>query len=234
MALDWLQAAIQTCANKQNEPWPEMRGWLFGLKGEAHTRLADFHEAINCFETALRTIGPGHRREAVRIRSSLALALMNTPGRVAEGRRMIEEAVSDARDVGDTRGLALQLTNLATLCVRTGNCEDALRHAEESLRTAVAVGDTEGELGALTVQASALSGQGRFRETFPIYDRAIFLARELHLRPAIGRLQNDVGMTYLLDGRFDNASSCFEEALACAEKTGDKVPSSWLFRTWHW
>ncbi len=93
----------------------------------AHLLLARFEEgpaAIEHAEIALRIYSSiGHHRSVRKAMRDLALLLWTTPGRRVEAARMLDEAISSARDSGDLEDVARGHIRRAQLLTETGERE---------------------------------------------------------------------------------------------------------------
>src|SRR5262249_8350233 len=108
-------------------------------------------------------------------------------GQLAEGRALLEEAVSEGLRTGKLQGHASQLTRLSEVCRLAGHGEDAWQHARQALdlaRQQKARGDEAHALHQLGV-VHAHADPPDITQAEAHYRQALALAEELGMRPLV-------------------------------------------------
>lgn len=142
-------------------------------------------------------------------------------GQFTEATRYYREALNLRESIGDERGVAAVLANLARVDLREGR-SDAAREGLLAARDRLAsIGDRwttanlENELGFLEEQ------QGQFAKSLEHYREALRLRNDLGDQRALAESFNNVGYTYYLLGEYDNAVVFIDRSLATYNETGN-------------
>ena len=143
-------------------------------------------------------------------------------GRYGEGQRYLEESLSIARELGDTKGVAVVLQPLAMASLGQGNITAARGHLEEALALAQSLGNKREIAAALNALAQINRMEGDLDSAEPLYENVVALARELDDREivAIGLL--NLAMVSIGRGAGDRARVALLEAHAIAAQSGSK------------
>jgi tetratricopeptide (TPR) repeat protein len=124
-------------------------------------------------------------------------------GRLAEGRALLEEAISEATRTGALFGHAARLAQLSEVCRLEGRGEEAWQHARQALDLARQLKERGLEAPALhqlgVVQAHADPPDAEQAEAH--YQQALALAEELGMRPLQAHCHRGLGMLYAKIGR---------------------------------
>ncbi|MGB5737924.1 MAG: protein kinase [Woeseia sp.] len=143
-------------------------------------------------------------------------------GQFDEATRYYREALTLREAVGDERGVAAVLANLARIDLREGR-GDAAREGLLAARDRLArIGDRwttanlENELGFLEEQ------QGQFEKSLEHYREALRLRNDLGDQRALAESFNNVGYTYYLLGEYDNAVVFIDRSLATYRDTDNR------------
>ncbi len=134
-----------------------------------------------------------------------------------------QQAADIRRRIGDERGYATTLRNLANLHVIRGDYETAERQLAEALALLERLGDESGiadlynELGVLAEE------RGNYEEALAQYQRALRARRELGNDLALTESFGNVGFVCYQLGRYDDALVYLRQGLDLAEKSGDPV-----------
>jgi tetratricopeptide (TPR) repeat protein len=136
-------------------------------------------------------------------------------GRPAEGRALMEEALSESLRVGTVRNRSLHVVRLSAICLLQGRGEEAGQHARQALALARQHGERGFEacalcqLGAVCAQADppeVAQGEARYRE-------ALALAEALGMRPLVAHCHLGLGSLYAKSGRPEPARAELSTAI---------------------
>jgi tetratricopeptide (TPR) repeat protein len=136
-------------------------------------------------------------------------------GRLAEGRALLDEAVSDRLTLG-ARQRPIWVTWLSEVCRLAGCGEEAWQHACQALDLARQQKERGDEAFALhqlgVVKAHAAPPDAA--QAAAHYQQALALAEELGMRPLVAHCYYGLGQLYHQTGRGEEASAALTTALA--------------------
>jgi tetratricopeptide (TPR) repeat protein len=137
-------------------------------------------------------------------------------GRLAEGRALLEEAISESIRTGGLHGHANRLAWLSEVWRLAGRGEEAWQHAHQApdlARQIKARGDEALALHQLgVVQAHADPPDAAQAEAH--YQQALALAEELGMRPLVAHCYLGLGTLYATTGRWQQARTVLATAIA--------------------
>jgi predicted ATPase len=154
-----------------------------------------------------------------------ALAL-NWAGRLAtvngeaDDRRLLEESVAGAREVGDLRLVALALRHLSMAAQRHGDEAGARAAIEAALATAREAGDRREEAFALVSLGAAAEQAGDPATAARLLAEGLAIGREVGDAGPVGWALSVLGAIAAEDGRYDEAARLFGEALDLSRPMG--------------
>ena len=126
-------------------------------------------------------------------------------GRLAEGRALLEEAISEGIRTGTLQGLAYRVAWLSEVCRLAGRGEEAWQHARQALDLARQHKERANEARALhqlgVVHAHADPPDAAQAEAH--YRQALALAEELGMRPLQAHCHLGLGTLYAKIGQRD-------------------------------
>ena len=144
-------------------------------------------------------------------------------GRLAEGRALLEEAVSEGISTGARR--AVHWAWLSEGCRLAGHGEEAWQHARQALDLARQQKDRGDEALALhqlgVVHAHADPPDVVQAEAY--YQQALALAEELGMRPLQAHCHHGLGMLYATTGQREQARAALSTAIAMYRDHGDDL-----------
>jgi tetratricopeptide (TPR) repeat protein len=137
-------------------------------------------------------------------------------GRLAEGRALLEEAISITLHMGVLVGHARMVTWLSEVCRLAGRGEEAWQHARQALdlaRQQKGRGDEARALHQLgVVHAHADPPDAAPAEAH--YQQALALAEELGMRPLVAHCHHGLGRLYGQTGHHEPARAALATAIA--------------------
>ena len=161
-----------------------------GCLGHLYLAQGDLEHAIRVLEQGLALCRASGNRDWLRaIVAGLGYASA-LQGRLAEGRALLEEAISESIRTGGLRGHAYRVAWLSEVCRLAGRGEEAWQHARQALDLARQQKERGNEALALhqlgVVHAHADPPDAAQAEAH--YQQALALAEELGMRPLAGPL----------------------------------------------
>jgi tetratricopeptide (TPR) repeat protein len=136
-------------------------------------------------------------------------------GRLAEGRALLEEAISVTIRTGSLGGQAYRAAWLSEVCRLMGHGEESGQHARQALdlaRTQKARGDEAVALHQLGVVHAHVDPPDTMQaETH--YQQALALADELGMRPLVAHCHHGLGRLYHQTGRSEPARVALAAAI---------------------
>jgi class 3 adenylate cyclase/tetratricopeptide (TPR) repeat protein len=189
----------------------------------AHRDLGSLYLAQGDLEHAIRVLGQGlalcrasgYRGGMLRAIAAALGSAYALQGRLAEGRALLEEAISESLRTGGLRGLAYRVAWLSEVCRLAGRREEAWQHARQALDLARQHKERGNEALALhqlgVVQAHTDPPDVERAETR--YQQAIALADELGMRPLQAHCHLGLGALYGKVGRQDQARAELSTAI---------------------
>ena len=136
-------------------------------------------------------------------------------GRLAEGRALLEEAISEDIRTGGLQGHAYRVAWLSEVCRLAGRGEEAGQHAHQALDLARQQKERGNEARALhqlgVVHAHADPPDAAQAEAY--YQQALALAEELGMRPLAGPLPPRAGLLYGQTGQREQARAALTTAI---------------------
>lgn len=135
------------------------------------------------------------------------------------------EAAMTARQIHDGNILALALTGLARVALRTGDLEQARALCQEALAASQGVVDATGRATALHVLGVAAQMAGDLDDATQFMNERMALARRLGQYGGLAAEAANLAMVELQLGHIDQADSLARESLQIAVRRED----AWMF-----
>ena len=186
-----------------------------GCLGHLYLAQGDLEHAIRVLEQGLalcRASGNRNWLRAIAAGLGYASALQ---GRLAEGRALLEEAISESIRTGALAGHAYRVAWLSEVCRLAGRGEEAWQHARQALDLARQQKERGDEALALhqlgVVQAHADPPDVAQAEAH--YQQALALAEELGMRPLVAHCHHGLGRLYGQTGRGEQARAALSTAI---------------------
>jgi predicted ATPase/class 3 adenylate cyclase len=175
--------------------------------GKLFLARGDLEHTIQVLESGLALCrASGHRTNLRVIVADLGYAYA-LQGRIAEGRTLLEEGISESIRTGALLGQAHRIAWLSEVCRLMGNYEEAWQHARQALALARQHKERANEAIALhqlgVVQAHAVPPDTEQAEAH--YQQALTLADELGMRPLVAHCHRGLGTLYTATGQREQA-----------------------------
>jgi tetratricopeptide (TPR) repeat protein len=189
---------------------------VHGGLGHLYLAQGDLEHAIRVLEQGLALCrASGYRGgflQTIAAGLGYASALQ---GRLAEGRALLEEGISESSRTGALHNLSLRVTWLSEVCRLAGRGEEAWQHARQALDLARHQKDRGNEAHALhqlgVVHAHADPPDVAQAEAH--YQQALALAEELGMRPLVAHCHHGLGRLYHQTGRGAQARAALTTAI---------------------
>ena len=143
-------------------------------------------------------------------------------GRYGEAQEYLEESLSIAREIGDTRMVAMVLQPLGMASVAQGDSSAARRYLEEALSLAQELGEKRQVAAALNALAQLHRVEGNLGMAEPLYEQVLTLARDLGDRESIAIGLLNLAMVLMGRGSSDRARELLLEVHTIAAETGSR------------
>lgn len=185
---------------------------LHGM-GLAYCELGQTEQALKAFEVSLefdkRTGATGMSPETL---SSIAYICLQSEELRPRAAMCLEEALSLARESGDTYGLADALLTHAHLCLSLNRLEEAQQSLTEATSLAKKSGSLTKEATILTYLGSLHREETRTAEAMDEMRRAVALYRQAGNRPGEARALHNLATIFDEGGEKEEAFKYFEAA----------------------
>jgi tetratricopeptide (TPR) repeat protein len=154
-----------------------------------------------------------------RLQVALKMArLHESLGDYNQARRLYEESLHIAEELGDRAGVARVLHNLGVLAQQQGDYGRAWQFYEESLRIAEELGDRAGVAQTLHGLGNLAYLQGDYGQARQFYQESLRIAEELGDRVGVASLLHNLGSVLQALGDLAGAKACYERALGIWER----------------
>jgi tetratricopeptide (TPR) repeat protein len=186
-----------------------------GCLGELYLATGDLEHAIRVLEQGLALCRTSGNRVWLRVTAAVLGYASALQGRLAEGRALLEEGISEALRMGALQGQAYRIAWLSEVCRLSGRGAEAWQHARQALDLALQHKERANEALALhqlgVVQAHADPPDTAQAEAY--YQQALALAEELGMRPMVAHCHLDLGQLYHQTGRAEQARAALTTAI---------------------
>jgi class 3 adenylate cyclase/tetratricopeptide (TPR) repeat protein len=186
-----------------------------GCLGLLHLAQGDLEDAIQVLEQGLALCrASGNRAWLPGIMAWLGYAAA-LQGRLAEGRALLEEAISESLRTGVLIGRAYRLAWLSEVCRLMGRGEEAGQHARQALDLARQQ-KARGEEACALHQLGVVQAHADLPDTEQAearYRQALALAEELDMRPLVAHCHHGLGRLYHQMGQREQARAALTTAI---------------------
>ena len=206
-------------------------GWARGrATGEAALQLAaalapfwEFRghiaEGRHWLEEMLTALQGSPRTRARALNAAGILAM-----RAGDHRRALalyHESLALQRDLGDKRGIAIALGNVASAHVELCAYEDAGPRYAEALELYRALEDPSGVATMFNNQAEAARGLGQYERAEALAQESLTLRREQGDLRGVAETTNNLALLASAQSRYERAATLFKEGLRLSRDVGD-------------
>ena len=183
-------------------------GYLYLAQGDLEQAIRIFNQGL----TLCRTSGSRDWLRPIAAGLGYASALQ---GRLAEGRALLEEGISESIRTGALLNHALRVVWLSEVCRLAGRGEEAWQHARQALDLARQLKERGNEALALhqlgVVHAHTDPPDAAQAEAH--YQQALALAEELGMRPLVAHCHLGLGTLYAATGQREQARAALSAAI---------------------
>ena len=187
-----------------------------GCLGTLYLAQGDLEHAIRVFDQGLALCRASGNRDYLRVIVAGLGYASALQGRLAEGRALLEEAISESIRTGARQSQPYWVAWLSEVCRLAGRGDEAWQHARQALdlaRQQKARGDEALALHQLgVVHAHATPPEVAQAEVY--YQQALALAEELGMRPLAAHCHRGLGTLYAKIGRHAEACAALSAAIA--------------------
>src|SRR5262249_30887497 len=132
--------------------------------------------------------------------------------------RYYQESLAIKRRVGQKRGIAVTLGEIAQVNKQLGNPDVALASLTEALQIQREIGDKKGMAQTLIVLGGFYRDRGDYEQALKDYKESLQIQREVGNPNGEALCLNNIGNVYLFKAQYDDAQTHFERALEIREK----------------
>jgi tetratricopeptide (TPR) repeat protein len=186
-----------------------------GCLGHLYLAKGDLEHAIRVFDQGLALCRASGNRTWLRVIAAGLGSAYTLQGRLAEGRALLEEAISEGMRTGALLNQAYRVVWLSEVCRRAGCGNEARQHARQALDLARQLKERGHE--ALTLyQLGVVHAHADPSDTAQAeahYQQALALAEDLGMRPLVAHCHLGLGRLYGQTGRGEEARAALAIAI---------------------
>ncbi len=186
-----------------------------GCLGHLYLAKGNLEHAIRVFDQGLALCRASGNRTWLRVTAAGLGSAYTLQGRLAEGRALLEEAISEGTRTGALLNHAYRVAWLSEICRRAGCGDEAWQHARQALDLARQLKERGHEALALyqlgVVHAHADSPDAEQAEAH--YQQALALAEALGMRPLVAHCHLGLGRLYGQTGQREQARAALTTAI---------------------
>jgi predicted ATPase/class 3 adenylate cyclase len=226
----------------------EGRRWLDGLLaqaeregvtfseegfGKAHIAAAylayvmqDYDHANTLLDKILSNVDveehPLEVAEAMNLQGLIAL----DRGDRVRANELFVHCVDIRRRMGEKRGIAIGLLNLASVAGDSDSNRKAIAYLDESLNLFRELGDINSMAHTLNNLGNRLQATGRFADAAASFEQSLAIYTRIRARRGVAIVSNNLGQVKRLLGDYVSSQQSFKSALVIFEDLGDKKYSA--------
>jgi tetratricopeptide (TPR) repeat protein/TolB-like protein len=191
--------------------------------GRLHYKLGKGTEALEEFGRALALhTETGNDQGRAAVLNGLGDAYRHLLRRPDEALNNYQAALEIRRRIGDRRGVAVTLRNLAMTERDLGRHDEGIRLATEALEISREIGDKDGLANGYSELGDIYQIAGRPEDALKAYQESLKVVREIDDPTSLSHSLANVGYINSVLGRYVEAFFFFKEALAKRREIGDK------------
>jgi tetratricopeptide (TPR) repeat protein/predicted Ser/Thr protein kinase len=141
-----------------------------------------------------------------------------------DGLRNDQEALAIYRSIGQKRGIATSLNEIARTEVLLGKTKDALGNFQEALQIRRDIGDKRGLGDTLIDLGNFYDDGGNHDQALKMYKESLLIEREIGNEKLQSACLNNIAGVYFARGEYEDARTYYQQALQLQEKS--KAPES--------
>jgi tetratricopeptide (TPR) repeat protein len=187
-------------------------GWL----GRLYLAKGDLKHAIQLLDQGLALCHTSGNQDQLRVIVAGLGYAYALQGRLAEGRMLLEEGISESIRTGALFNRSLWVTWLSEVCRLAGSGDEAWQHARQALDLARQLKERGNEALALHQLGAvhAHTDPPDVAQAEAHYQQALALAEELGMRPLVAHCHQGLGMLYAATGQRVQAHAALSTAIA--------------------
>jgi tetratricopeptide (TPR) repeat protein len=187
--------------------------------GRVAIRRGDYQGSIEPLTQALTLSVTLDNREAKgKVLQALGIAYRSL-NKLEDALKMYQESIEIKRAIGDKRGIAASLSEIAQVHNLQGHPEEAVASYKESIAIRQAIGDRRGLGIALISLGAAYLDSGRYAESLDSFKESLQIQRDLGDEERQARCLSNIGNVYYAQAQYDDARTYLERALELREKS---------------
>jgi tetratricopeptide (TPR) repeat protein len=222
LSMSALETATETLSGTERLWHVRQLAWLKQAFGENQM-------AYNLLTEALPEGGPlpdpAADREAAAVNSSLRYelaGLLVTRGDLDRALALYQESLQLKEQLGDKKGKAASLANMAQVFLTRGDLDRALALYQESLQLDEQLGDKQGKAASLHAMAQVFLTRGDLDRALALYQESLQLLEQLGDKKGKAASLHQMAQVFLTRGDLDRALALYQESLQLKEQLGDK------------
>ena len=196
---------------------PQFVDALLGA-GRVAIRRRDYQGSLQPLTTALTlSVQLDNRQAKASVLQALGIAYKNL-NKLDDALRQYQDSLAIKRQIGDKRGIAASLSEIAQINNLQGRPEEAVASYKESISIRQAIGDRRGTGVALIGLGAAYFDSGRHAEALDTFKEALQIQRELGDDERQALCLANIGNVYLIQAQYDDARTYLDRALEVRER----------------
>jgi len=193
-------------------------------------RLGRHKTASRLSQRLLSLARQSHDDEMVAYSAMMTGSLAFFRGDYLNALRLLHEALSTAKEIGDKKRESNCLNTIAATYAMTANFSRALQYFEQSLLMARKLGSKTREIQALNNIANVHKDRGNYQRALKIYAEALAQARANRFKYEETLALANMGEIYRVRKELARALACQKEALRIATAIEDKGQQGYILK----
>jgi len=157
------------------------------------------------------------QKALILLSTGISYRLLNKPD---EAMRNYQDSIAINEKLGQKRGVAAALAEIAYLNIMNGKSDEALASFGKALALQREIGMKEEQGDTLLDMGAVYQDRGDYDQALAHYKEALQIQRETGDEAAEALCLNNIGAVYLARGDTDNAFTNYQQALQIREKLG--------------
>jgi len=144
-------------------------------------------------------------------------------GDYAEARRLYQESLAIAQQLGNRAGIARTLQNLGNVAYRQGDYAEARRLYQDALNIKQQLGSRVSAAYTLGQMGNLARAQGDLDEAKTLYDQVRDISQQMGDRRSVAKALHQLGNVAYLQGDYAEARRLYQESLDIKQQLGDRA-----------